>query len=1741
MLVFFLAMLAARRGIQLSGASPSLSTPSPDGRWSNLSQAFFGLVAVDTGGVVGELLPGAYSFQSTSPLVVASGGPPLVAMGVGAYRGLHWPAGPSDAPTYTALLLSDFIDGPAFVVPAGASLELRNLTLLLPPAPVNGSAAASGWSLLTRVFQLGEGARLTLRDVTVYTSSCSDLYDFTRALCNPATWSFSTGLQILDAVLMYGNAQMPVGSYVAPGAAAPSNDTAASIPSAQLLNSTFSCSGGAPVTCSATSVGDVFSLRGVAALLMRGSKDTVLLSVAANISLDPADWRQLQVRPGVLLALYGNPAVKTTLDFGGIEGAVAVQATDRFLLYDMDLLGLPYPTRITQLFHFAAAFVHGVRVNGSRATGSLPALSVERCTLLLPDREILPPAPPVCVQWWRNAVTNTTDGYPETWFVRLEPNGTVGSASLRMQRLANVAAGPTVAILNSVLVPYSSYGTAVSPLAAAVAASWPLAAELEPEAAAQLRLGRMALLSDVRPSQVLQSCMLPGSGFAGTDTFIVPSEGLDPALAGLPAEALTAAAPGSPRGALAAEEAGLGDRFYALPEGANCVLEGLPYAQARRRTFYDLQGVSASMVVPPGSSVSLRDLVLINLAPAGPGYDAAPTPAANGRRSHRRLQDAAGGNNSNTVIPPPGPSSGAAPSAPSPPQLPMPALRPAPAPLLPSPGTGDGTEASLFLHNVTLVVQADEVALLLRMLDRAGALPPPGAQTGPARRLLMDQAGVQAQRRRGLLQGAENRSSLPANVLQSCPFAQLISFAYESEVLSYTTDTIVYASTRHLGWYGTNVTVTSIMPPDAPSRVMASAVRISASLEAACPPPAPPPRRNRPPPPGLQADGGGGTGSSGKKSQLAWIVPVAVFVPLVLLLACGALFVVRARRLREAEELQHKQREAGQPGLVGLGYRNYEKPAALHHSAARSQSTAAAAHAPLAPHSAQAAYAARRASAAPYYSHTPRARGGGRASSDASPDYASAVTSPNHALPPSGMASGASLLLQAHVVPTTRTEFKRNGSWTAALMSITSRNNRRGSQLDFGSVKGSFFGGGGRDRQGVGRKAPYRFASTLDNQLGEAGELDRTSPPRQIRPSPGKRLSMLFTHAFSNTLDHHADHQQQHQQHHHNELHQHHHPQPPPSDTGPMADGRGSGGTTAAAAAAAPAGPGPGDSRRTPRSRSGGDAMHSAAASAALAGAVRQSRSGGRNAYTATAASVMAGAFASTARSQVSDMASQTPNRSEGGTSMAPPSPSVAGSQPGQWPGQGGVASSPFDALAAAAVGAAAARSPARPEIGQEEEAAATAAAAAAAAAVAAARRGSYKVEGRLLGLAARESTVIDSAEVEQLGARQGPPTTPRGGFVGTAFAADGAREAAEAVEAAAGDAAEAIEVAAAAEAADAAAEAAEAVQAEERVEEAEARAPQGQLGAPQEAIVGLVASAAGTAVSAVAAASLAEPTTASASLTEAAGAAAAVITMGAAGAEDAEPPGPAPPGSLPDPASPVTTASACLAEAAEAAAAVSTLGAAGAEDAELPDTVHPGSLPHPASPGRYCRDSATGYSEVESVVLGSGPHMPPAAAHAGPEAAAAPAAAAGVHAPLRQHRLEMAQDEPPPAVPAGHAAPAVAAPAVAAPVVAAPAVASPTADLATGGSRRSFRSGIPTLASSQATPPTNALSGRAAAPTACPAPAKRAAPAGATGNRPNAAGPRGDPAGAQQRSSDGGSPIGGLSRHAGSPAVPPR
>ncbi|KXZ46617.1 hypothetical protein GPECTOR_42g828 [Gonium pectorale] len=610
----------------------------------------------------------------------------------------------------TIIDLSAFGTVSALQLKTGARLELRNLTLLLPPLPELALSHTSP-SFLAHLVSSEPGAQLTLSGVTAQAATCSDMVVFMTSFCDLDTWAFNPGLHVQNGAVTYGRGRMALSpalpaSAAAEGLNSPANDGSGAgaggntttpgqlkeSVEAELHATRFTCApddGGAlPAAwpCLAGPVGSAAELWD--ALQHLGATQRVmLLSITRDVSLADVKWRAPTIPIGVVVLLHGSAdpssAGSAAIDLAG-KGLLVVGldplGQGRLLVKDLTLLGLPYPSSTSSAEHMFSAWVWSFNTYGDYGVSTglvgpfLAFFECHRCTLVVADAEVL---------WWRriaDLIVSDFGGRGIAAFrfrVEVAANGSAGGGVSAAPTVAAHQAGhetpyaalPVVLrrldfgmgmvsardriLVNVTLLPAAIFPAArFSRRSAALVAAWPMAADLGLEEALQAGRQTVAETSDgMRHSPAVAMsvhCLVDKP-----DVWVQ----------------VKAPAASKSHGSLVSDEfAILEKREWLVGHTINlagCTVRGpLVGPVAATRVFWDLLGIASpfTLAITRDGSLTLRNLVLFNLT--------AMTSVA---------------------------------------------ARPAPGQLL--------------LRNVTLLLPQTEVELLFRMLRRAGTLPdaPPPA------------------------------------------------------------------------------------------------------------------------------------------------------------------------------------------------------------------------------------------------------------------------------------------------------------------------------------------------------------------------------------------------------------------------------------------------------------------------------------------------------------------------------------------------------------------------------------------------------------------------------------------------------------------------------------------------------------------------------------------------------------------------------------------------------------------------------------------------------------------------------------------------------------------------------------------------------------------------------------------------------------------------------------------------------
>ncbi|PNH11708.1 Serine/threonine-protein kinase ULK2 [Tetrabaena socialis] len=693
------------------------------------------------------------------------------------------------------------------------------------------------------------------------------------------------------------------------GEAPDENGTAGAGGEVRWINVTLTCPGYgiANPACAARPITDGWEL-GVAVLrpLLEATEGPVMLSLAPDVAL-PADgsWTQVVVPAGRLLVLIGDPSLqqqrgrRTTLDLGGTEeawaflsgGALSLDGTKNLRsgsaqLRDLQLVNLPYSSMPRDASGFLALSMQSFQFPRQHlSVDQMPQLRVLRCTLVVSDPEL-------------------------AFLARASAASVSGLGQPDLTALFG-GAGDQVAFTELTLVSASSYsmeaqrsqGRNFAAAAAAVntlplllpsSLLWPPLLVYDRDVALQWGAAGTIVAGALEDAlSTIDSCGQAPSGRTVIVLSGIDDQSVPPVAPGRQWEQLWVPA----RSPLAAAE--------------SCVVAGYPPIFSGRRTFVNMQarkgGVISRMQLT--SPITLRDLVLYNLAPGGtyplpavsedgsiealppaPRLQGADVPWANSSlplwyfgcaRSAEELQRlvlAAGGEAS---------------------------AQPAPR---------------LVLSKVTLVVPEVEwralaAAMLLHHapaeMEAAQQLLPPPLQPPPQKRPVQ---AAQQPPQQPLPQLRRRRQALDAS-------SKVASYSYASSVL-------VLAEARWYGVYGTNVTVSFKLPDDAPpdAELLTYPLLVLPYQELADGQLLPQQPQQSP----HNSDGlpaGENWGEPGS-THSAWLVPVATVSAVVGIsaLVTTALVVLAISRRRQRQHLASDGDGTPHKGPGGLGHQDRATP-----------------------------------------------------------------------------------------------------------------------------------------------------------------------------------------------------------------------------------------------------------------------------------------------------------------------------------------------------------------------------------------------------------------------------------------------------------------------------------------------------------------------------------------------------------------------------------------------------------------------------------------------------------------------------------------------------------------------------------------------------------------------------------------------------------------------------------------------
>ncbi|KXZ47117.1 hypothetical protein GPECTOR_38g355 [Gonium pectorale] len=494
----------------------------------------------------------------------------------------------------------------------GQQLTLTALSLFLTEV---GQPLGPAWSLSlsglapAAFISVPKGATLELRNVTLVLSR-SDLTSLFTGLCrDTGAWPHSPGVTMDDGTIaireLDTTAPGPDG-MLGGGGAVRWRDVLITCNDPGALDRPVRPGLWKPYPCAALAVGGsgdggAFELRRASAELMDSANGPVFLSITANISLASGFgyWNVLTQGSAGRLVLRGSPGDATTLDLAGREDAwvwapppSSPDPTYAYL-YDMMLVNLPYSTHPAGPADLMtlAVLSFGVRPSTGSVTG--PRLRLARCTLVLPDEE---------VAFLRG---------------RAEAAGAGPSSALAWVNLSDVVLNLSIKVLllNCTLLSASAYAALPGAvLLLPQSRVWPplLLHGNRTRALAQGPSG-LAVAPGLEAALAVQEhvCGQEPGGAAATcvarrhDDTVSPA-GQDPEGSIMVGRGEDAAGPG----------AGLGSPG-SLAAGDMCTVSGYAPELLGGRTFTDLKGVAGRCML--ARPLRLRNLVLYNLAPGGSG------------------------------------------------------------------------------------------------------------------------------------------------------------------------------------------------------------------------------------------------------------------------------------------------------------------------------------------------------------------------------------------------------------------------------------------------------------------------------------------------------------------------------------------------------------------------------------------------------------------------------------------------------------------------------------------------------------------------------------------------------------------------------------------------------------------------------------------------------------------------------------------------------------------------------------------------------------------------------------------------------------------------------------------------------------------------------------------------------------------------------------------------------------------
>ncbi|PNH07503.1 Proline-rich receptor-like protein kinase PERK2 [Tetrabaena socialis] len=537
------------------------------------------------------------------------------------------------------------MSGPAVELAPGQDLTLTALSLFLVDlsAPL-GYHVTLPTLALASLFAVPASAKLLLQDMVVVLSAV-DMQLAMDGICSvydTDSFPYSPGV-VVDGFVV---------RLIEHTSRAPDeNGTAGAGGEVRWINVTLTCPGYEfkYPPCAARPIRGGWELdAAVLRPMLEATVGPVMLSLAPDVALPAGgNWTQVVVPVNQMLVLIGDPSLQlrrgrpTTLDLGGVEGAWAFMRDDRYpwippgmaQLRDLQLVNLPYSSMPRESQGLLALSMQSFGLIGQDASGppsnddQPPQLRVSRCTLVVSDLELAFLARAAAASISGQGQPNLTALFGDE-AGQLRPtaptslpspspprspqprvggdplmDGAKGSLLLEFLQLRSLVAFTDVTLVSASRysephreVPSFATLPGLPPLLPS-ALVWPPLLMYDRDVA--LQWGGAGTLVTSAFEEALLAADACGQAPSGRTVIVLSStddQSVPPVASGGQLRLLA-----STRSPLAVAQ--------------SCVVAGYPPALSGLRTFVNMQGAISRLQL--SSPITLRDLVLYNLAPGG--------------------------------------------------------------------------------------------------------------------------------------------------------------------------------------------------------------------------------------------------------------------------------------------------------------------------------------------------------------------------------------------------------------------------------------------------------------------------------------------------------------------------------------------------------------------------------------------------------------------------------------------------------------------------------------------------------------------------------------------------------------------------------------------------------------------------------------------------------------------------------------------------------------------------------------------------------------------------------------------------------------------------------------------------------------------------------------------------------------------------------------------------------------------